>query len=496
MNKIKSVTELLTWFMALLLVAFVAGCGGGSGDPILGLGGGVQVDTTRPRVALTIPAASGAGAINAAITATFTKAMAPATINAGSFTLVDTTTASAVVATSVSYISSSRTAIFKHAALVSGNAYTATIKGIGVSPATDLAGHALAGNQAALPAASNYVWSFTAGAATAAPTITLTSPASGVSNVPINTTVNATFDQNMDPTTITTTTFTLAGASAVVGTVVYDVPNKLATFTPSGNLALNTTYTATVTAGATDLAGLALTPGIKPNPWSFTTSASAVLAPGAVPLGTASTFGLMATSAITCVPTCIINGDVSLEPGTSITGPPVVNGAIHINDTVSHQARNDLLAAYNNAKDLPPGITIPDGQDLGAWQPPGSTLPPGTFPPGTYTNGSTMQVSTPLVLDAGGNANAVWVFQIGSSLTTDGAGNVTLANGAQAKNVFWVPTSDATIGVGTTFDGTIVAGRDTTAKTGATINGRILTGAITAGTLALQSGTTVNVPAP
>jgi multidrug efflux pump subunit AcrA (membrane-fusion protein) len=107
-----------------------------------------------------------------------------------------------------------------------------------------------------------------------------------------------------------------------------------------------------------------------------------------------------------------------------------------------------------------------------------------------------MQVSTPLVLDAGGNANAVWVFQIGSSLTTDGAGNVTLANGAQAKNVFWVPTSDATIGVGTTFDGTIVAGRDTTAKTGATINGRILTGAITAGTLALQSGTTVNVPAP
>src|ERR1035437_3761364 len=65
MNKIKSVTELLTWFMALLLVAFVAGCGGGSGDPILGLGGGVQVDTTRPRVALTIPTASGVGSINA-----------------------------------------------------------------------------------------------------------------------------------------------------------------------------------------------------------------------------------------------------------------------------------------------------------------------------------------------------------------------------------------------------------------------------------------------
>jgi hypothetical protein len=428
--------------------------------------------------------------------------MAPATINAGSFTLVDTTTASAVVATSVSYISSSRTAIFKHAALVSGNAYTATIKGIGVSPATDLAGHALAGNQAPLPAASNYVWSFTAGAATAPPTITLTSPVSGVSNVPINTTVNATFDQNMDPTTITTTTFTLVNASAVAtaGTVGYDTASKIATFTPSSNLALNTTYTATVTAGATDLAGLALVAGTPNlNPWSFTTSVSAVLAPGAVPLGSASTFGIMATAAVTAASASTINGDVSLEPGTSITGfpPAVVNGAVHINDTVSHQARNDLLAAYNNAKNLPPGITTPDGADLGAWQPTGSTLPPGSFPPGTYTNGSTMTVSTPLVLDAEGNANAVWVFQIGSSLTTNGTGNVTLANGAQAKNVFWVPTSDATIGVGTTFNGTIVTGRDATSAGGATINGRILAGAITAGTIALNgTPSTINVPAP
>ncbi len=495
MNKIKRVTELLMWFMALLLVAFEAGCGGGSGDPILGAGGGVKVDTTRPRVALTIPAASGVASINnAAITATFTKAMAPATINAGSFTLVDKTTASAVVATSVSYDSSSRTAIFKHAALVSGNAYTATIKGIGIGPATDPAGHALAGNQAALPAASNYVWSFTAGGvATPAPTIILTSPASGVSNVPINTTVNATFDQNMDPTTITTTTFTLAGASAVVGTVGYDTVSKIATFTPSTNLALNTTYTATVTTGAMDLAGLALTPGIKPNPWSFTTSVSAVLAPGAVPLGTVSTFGIMATAAVTAASASTINGDVSLEPGTSITGfpPAVVNGAVHINDSVSHQARNDLLAAYNNAKTLPAG-TGPNALSAGA--DPGALFP-GGVPPGTYTSGSTIIVSTPMVLDAGGNANAVWVFQIGSSLTSNA--DVTLANGAQAKNVFWVPTSDATIGVGTTFNGTIVAGRDATSSGGATINGRILAGAITAGTIALNgTPSTINVPAP
>jgi hypothetical protein len=102
-----------------------------------------------------------------------------------------------------------------------------------------------------------------------------------------------------------------------------------------------------------------------------------------------------------------------------------------------------------------------------------------------------MLVSSTLTLDAGGNANAVWIFQIGSSLTT--SANVVLANGAQAKNVFWVPTLDATIGVGTDFNGTIVSGRDVTAVTGAIISGRILAGATNAGTIALQDAT-VTVP--
>ena len=120
----------------------------------------------------------------------------------------------------------------------------------------------------------------------------------------------------------------------------------------------------------------------------------------------------------------------------------------------------------------------------------------GHFPPGTYTSGSTMLVSTPLVLDAQGNANAVWVFQIGSSLTTNAPlGNVSLRNGAQAKNVFWVPTAAATVGVGTTFYGTILAGGNATGQTGATINGRMLAGALGAGTVALDTNT-VNVPAP
>lgn len=519
MNRFDSFTRPLMWFMAMLLTAMAAGCGGGGGgggggkDPILGitippLTAATLTDLIRPRVTATIPANLAVNApANRAITATFTEAMAPATITVTSFTVVDTTTPGAVVATSVTYNAASKTAIFKHAGLTIGDNYTATITTV----ATDVAGNALAGNQAALPAASNYIWTFTAIAADAvAPTITLTAPVNTATGVAINSSVNATFSKDMDPTTLCgtanttvacpvasyTVVNTTLGGTNVAGTVSYVPSTRILTFVPTSNLPASTLFTATITVAAKDLAGNALVAGAKPNPWTFTTGSG--LAPSAANLGTASSFGIMATAAITNTGAATrINGDVSLEPGTSNGLLPVqVNGTIHINDTVSHQARADLLAAYNSLKALAPGVTVPGGQDLGAFLPPGSILPAGTLAPGTYTSGSTMSVNTPVTLDAGGDANAVWVFQIGSSVTTTTPiGNVVLANGAQAKNVFWVPTSDATIGVNTTFNGTIVAGRDATGQTGATINGRILAGAITAGTIALDTNT-VNVPLP
>jgi len=389
----------------------------------------------------------------------------------------------------VTYVVGSRTAVFTpSAALTVGTTYTATV----TTAATDLAGNQLAGNQAPLPGASNQVWSFTASAPDViAPTVTLTNPADLATGVPMNGTVNATFSKAIDPTTISLATFTVQATgpplgAAILGAITFDPLTRIATFTPSSPLAASTTYTATVTTGVKDTAGHAIVAGLVPNPWTFTTGT--ILAPAAVALGTASSYGIMATSAITNTGAAtLINGDVSLEPGTSCGLLPLqVNGTIHINDTVSHHARADLLIAYNYAKTLPPGITISAGADLGALYPTG-------IPPGTYTSGSTMLVSTPLILDAGGNANAAWIFQIGSSLTT--TANVSLANGAQAKNVFWVPTLDGTVGVGTTFYGSIVSGRDVTAKTGAVINGRILAGATLAGTIALDTNT-VNVPAP
>ena len=438
---------------------------------------GLALDSTRPTVNATVNANGSVNVpINTKVGATFSEAMDPTTINSVSFTFKQGAIA---VPGTITY--SGVNAVFTPASnLLNNTLYTATIN----TAAKDLAGNELL---------IAHIWSFTTGAAadTTRPTVTLVNPVDVATNVPVNSAVHATFSKSMDPLTISTATVTLTYSASpgteVTGVVTYDALSRIATFTPSSALSTNTLYTATITTGVMDLAANTLASDYV---WSFRT-ANDVNPPTASNLGTTGTFGLMATAAITSTGNSVINGDVSLEPGTSMTGfpPAAVNGAIHINDSVSTQARADLTVAYNYYKALPPG-TGPNSLSAGA--DPGALFP-GGVPPGTYTSGSTIVATTPMVLDAGGDANAVWVFQIGSSLTT--AGSVSLANGAQAKNVFWVPTLDATIGVGTIFYGTIVSGRDVTAVTGATINGRILAGATLAGTIALQNAT-VNVPAP
>lgn len=499
MNRFKSITGSLAWLMALLLAAVAAGCGGSATDPILGGGGAVGQAGARPRVTLTVPAASAVGvARNANITASFSKIMDAATITSSTFTLQ---LGASAISGAVSYVGV--TATFNPAGtLAASSVYTATV----TSGAKDVDGFALAGNQAPLPAASNYVWTFTTGGVsdTTAPTIISTNPINTASGVPVNSSVNAKFSEVMDESTINSTTFKVQAASGpgpvLAGSyaLTYDSASNvsIATFTPSVNFAVSAVYMATIVSGvsgAKDMAGNAYMGGGATNPWTFTTNAiaSEVLAPGAVDLGSAGTFGIMATAAITAASASIINGDVSLEPGTSITGfpPGIINGAVHINDSVSAAARNDLLAAYNYAKGLACETAVGTA-DLGTLY-----VYPTGIPPGVYCSGSEILVGTQIVLDAGGNANAVWVFQSGSSLTSNA--NVLLANGAQAKNVFWVPTLDATIGSGTTFNGTIVTGRDATSAGSATINGRILAGATLAGTIALDGPpSTINVPAP
>ena len=136
---------------------------------------------------------------------------------------------------------------------------------------------------------------------------------------------------------------------------------------------------------------------------------------------------------------------------------------MHITDPTAAQAQLDLTSAYNYAAGLAGGAVLPG--DLAGL----------TFTPGLYTNASTVMLSVGNVtLDAQGNANAVFIFQIGSTLTTLGSTQVVLAGGAQAKNVFWQIGSSATLGTNSIFKGTIIALQSITLDTGASLTGRAL----------------------
>ena len=467
---------------------------------------GGPLDKVRPTVILTVPATTSPGPTpaapsNAAIAAVFSKDMLPASLNTTTFT-VKCAGACAMPSGIVTYNVASRTAFYAPAAsLTIGTTYTATI----TIAATDLSGNGLAGNQPPpLPAASNYVWTFVAGAPAPAGAITVmsTTPANGSSTICTNATINATFavpsGLRMDPATVGAAQFIVAGPApgmvpVVASSITLDAATgRIATFKPMASLAVGVTYTATIKGGVAGVKDLAIPANSMVADYTWTFATIACLTPGAINLGSAATYGIMATAATSSTGPTQINGDVALNPGTSQGIPPAqVNGVIHVRDTAAVQAQSDLLKAYNEAKALPPGAAAPYA--LGG----GANLAGLILPPGTYTSASTVLITGPgvVTLDGGGDANAVWVFQIGSSLTTSGGGGVLLINGAQAKNVFWVPTADGTIGTSSNFAGTILAGRDVTGLTGATINGRILAGAITAGTIALDSNT-VNVPAP
>ena len=198
--------------------------------------------------------------------------------------------------------------------------------------------------------------------------------------------------------------------------------------------------------------------------------------PTTVNLGTASSFAVLAGSTVTSTGNTIVNGDLGLYPGTSVTGFPagVVNGTMHVADAVAQQAQTDLLAAYNAAAGLAPTGGTLTGQDLGGL----------TLTPGVYFFASSAQITGQLTLDAQGLSDPVFVFQIGSTLTTasgPNASSVVLVNGAQACHVFWVVGSSATLGTSSDFVGNILAVTSITADTGATVDGRLLAenGAVT-----------------
>ncbi|MFZ0420235.1 MAG: Ig-like domain-containing protein [Candidatus Sulfotelmatobacter sp.] len=388
-----------------------------------------------------------------AVTATFSEAMNPATINTTTFTLTGPGTTP--VAGVVTYAASTAT-FTPTSALTVSTLYTATI----TTGAQNLNGNALA---------NNYTWSFTtASAACAPPTVISVAPPDGATGICQNTLVVATFSEAMNPSTINTTTFTLAASGTpVAGTVTYDVSSYAATFTPTSPLALDTTYTAAITTGAQDLAGVALASNY---PWSFTTAATACTTVPTVPMGTACNFGVLgATPVVSSIGDTAVTGDVGIWPGLSITGfPPGTATALEPGNAAAATAQADLTTAYNYAAAVPGGAILP--ADIGM-----ETLTPGVYK--TTSAQPSLGITGNLTLSGSG----VYIFQIVSTLTTAATNSqVILAGGATSQDVFWQVGSSATLGTYTTFQGIIMAKASVTVGVGATLDGSALaeTGAV------------------
>jgi hypothetical protein len=197
----------------------------------------------------------------------------------------------------------------------------------------------------------------------------------------------------------------------------------------------------------------------------------AVAAQPRVGLGTAGSFAVLAGSEITNTGPSVINGDLGVSPGTAISGfpPGTVNGAVHATNGVAGQAKSDLTTAYNDAAGRTPVVSV--SGDLGGRQ----------LTSGVYKASSSLGLTGAVTLDAKGDPDAVFIFQVGSALTTATDSSVSLLNGAQACNVYWQIGSSATLGTRTAFKGTILALTSISLNDGVAVQGRLLArnGAVT-----------------
>jgi hypothetical protein len=451
--KLKNVFTILV----MLLIVFFTGCKKEE-DPIITTGDGPTVNSSDP-------ANSATGvALNRSVAVVFSEPMDLATITSLTFTLKQGSTA---VAGTVTY--SGSTATFTPSAnMEASKVYSGTI----TTGAKNVAGTAME---------ADHTFSFTTGTAAdnVLPVVSSYDPASNATGVALNKVVSIVFSKTMNASTINGTTFTLKqGTTSVAGTV--SVSGTTASFAATSLLAASTTYTAAITTGAKDLAGNALAAGTT---WSFTTGTTSA-AIGAVNLGTAGNFVILAKTKVSTTGTTHVTGDIGISPAaaTYITGfaltlvaasaystSALVTGNIYAPGYAVPTPTNlttavlNMQTAYTDAA----GRTLPDYTELYTGNIGGKTLLPGLYK-------WTTAVTIPSSVTISGGANDVWIFQISGNLIASGAVQVILAGGAQSKNIFWQVAGQTTIGTTAQFKGIILCKTAITFQTGASLNGRAL----------------------
>ncbi len=223
--------------------------------------------------------------------------------------------------------------------------------------------------------------------------------------------------------------------------------------------------------------------------WRATRLQAAATAP---PLGAAGTYAVLAAAGVTNTGATVLNGDLGTHPTPAISGffgttgnegPGLVNapGTIHQADAAALAARNALTIAYNNAAAQAVDFTV--GTELGT-----QNLAPGVYNSASGTFGLTG------TLTLTGTANDVWVFKTTSTLITAASSTVTLAGGAQARNVYWQVGSSATLGASSTLRGTILANTSISLGTGASVVGRLLAGAVADSGAVTLIGNSISMP--
>ena len=481
---------------------------------------GAAPDIIAPTVTFTDPGIKETGvAVNKTIAITFSESM--------NLTTIDNTT---VTVKKLGALANTAGAVTYSGLIAKLNptvdldftaTYTVTIKS-GATGVKDLAGNALL---------TDKVWDFQTGAApdTASPTVTLTDPLDGEIDVALNQPIKVTFSESVDPDTIDDQTFKVAkntGGELALGTVTYDAITRTATFIPTANFVASIIYKATIASSVKDLAGNSLDGNTLEEDyvWTFTTGLRTLAEP--IALNAAAPYGAFGGSAgITNegIKT-VINGDIgTTAASTLITGfhdayadytvtgsnNGEVTGVIYTatappGSVPGEDAENAHLAATNAFLDLSPA-RLPGGIDVSNYGGNPDQLGNRTLKPGIYKSapGSFIIQGGPLTLDAQGDANAVWVFQMASTLTVGGPGaafpqNVNLINGAQAKNVFWQVSSAATInaGGGGTMVGTIISEAGVTFSTAGNVDIVTLYGrALSLSASVTYVNTVVHVPA-